>query len=466
MAELNRPLSELGDGDYFHIAGWRVTPDQLLLGRETPQGSFIRQIQGLILRGVTVRALIWRPPGSSIGFAPGFKNTRENVRFVNAINRLGRPNGMGILDGRLRRGVMSSHHQKTIVLSTRGEALAYVGGADVCDDRWDTPGHNSPPARLAGKYQAWHDVHCSVMGPAVAQLWDNFTERWNDWNEASRAHKKSLDRPGNEPVSISANTAPKTDRTFGTHHVQVLRTLACGEIYPFAPGGEQTIRLAHERAIDKAKHYIYVEDQYLWPCSIVQKLADATARGVKIILVLARTFVPSLAPWHNSLRVQALDRIQRGRPENVFVYHLQQPRFGSDIYVHSKLMIIDDRYVAVGSANINSRSLTTDSELHISVVDDDTAPGTIDGQPGTICRFAKELRVALWSEHLGLADRSLIEDPIDSETGRPRCWPDTGEFASDAPLQRHHVVTHHVPGPKWSWPRWVQNRYMNPETIC
>ena len=462
MAELSRRLSELDEGDYFHIAGWRVTPDQLLLGSEIPQGSFIRQIQELILRGVTVRALIWRPPGSSIGFAPGFKNTRENLRFVNAINRLGRPNGMGILDGRLSSGV-SSHHQKTIVLSTRGEALGYVGGTDICEDRWDTPEHNSPPARLAGKYQAWHDVHCSVMGPAVAQLWDNFRERWN---AVSRADKKTLRHRGNEQFSIGPNPVPKTDRTFGTHHVQVLRTLACGEVYPFAPSGEQTIKLAYERAIEKAKHYIYVEDQYLWPCSIIEKLAGAAARGVKIILVLARTFVPSLAPWHNSLRAQALDRVQKRHPQNVFAYHLQQPHFGSDIYVHSKLMIIDDRYVAVGSANINFRSLTTDSELQIGIVDDDTMPGTIAGQSGTICRFAKELRVTLWSEHLGLDDRSLIEDPIDSETGRPPCWPDSRESDSDAPLQRHHVVTHRVPDPKWSWPRWLQSRCMNPETIC
>ena len=66
--------------------------------------------------------------------------------------------------------------------------------------------------------------------------------------------------------------------------------------------------------------------------------------------------VPFLKPWHNQMRYESLKTIGATKPENVFAYYLRQsqPPF-SDIYVHAKVMIIDDRYAAIGSANINNR---------------------------------------------------------------------------------------------------------------
>ena len=106
------------------------------------------------------------------------------------------------------------------------------------------------------------------------------------------------------------------------------------------------MRLAYEHAIKTAEHYIYIEDQYAWPSTVTEALKDATDRGVKVILVLAQKIAPFLlTPYHNDLRHdQFLSEVRGGKPENLFVYHLQRPNDGSQIFVHSKLMIIDDRF--------------------------------------------------------------------------------------------------------------------------
>ncbi len=453
MSHLAGRIARMRAGDYLHIAGWRVTPTQCLLPNVPDSPTLMDQMATLISRGVIVRAMLWYFPISVLGIAPN-NHARDNITFVRGVVAAG---GTAILDRRLRPRVFSAHHQKTAVLSSGGEDWAYVGGLDICAGRWDIPLHNEPPGRTPESSKAWHDVHCAVRGPAVAQIWRNFEERWND---RTSPHTHSLS-PGGAPPEVIIRPPPRPE-SFSTHHVQVLRTLSC-DIYPFLPAGEQTIRQAYEQAIDRAKHYIYIEDQYFWPCSIISKLSAATARGVKVVLVLSHKFgVPLLAYYHNKMRHDALDRLRSANPSNVYVYHLQKPRLGADIYVHSKVMIIDDCYATIGSANIGWRSSTTDSELHLSVVDDDVVPSVMDGVPVTVCRFAKDLRISLWTEHLGLINADLIQDPIAGIAE----WPDCSNSTPDVPNHRHHTVGHHVPTPRWHWPQFIPKRYMNTETAC
>lgn len=446
-------------GDRFSLAGWRVTPGLKLLGPESTGPSFLQDVLDAIGRGVIVRAMQWYPPGSTLGPIPGLKHPKGNIDFIKAINDLGNSNGAGILDARLKTGVPSSHHQKLALLDSGDTSRAYLGGIDICVGRWDTPSHNGPAGGAVGRHHAWHDIQCMVQGPAVAQLWDCFAARWNDRN---RPHGTSLAPGGDVPPAISLAERPEQDDTPGTHDVQVLQTLVGGSVYPFAPDGEQTIRLAYEKAIGLAEHYIYIEDQYFWPCSLDDSLRDAAARGVKIVLVLAHK---GLGPWHNWLRQQALERVRAMSPENVFVYHLQKPNLGSDIYVHSKLIIIDDRYVGIGSANHNSRSMTTDSELQVAVVDQDVISSSVAGIPTEVGRFAKNLRLTLWQEHLDLEAPTEIDDPINATSGRPAGWPVCKDPTGDrdrCETGRHHAVCHHVRSPRWSYPKWIPNRLMNP----
>lgn len=437
-------------GDYYHFSAWRATPTHPVQPDVPGSPTYMNQLLSLIGAGVAVRGLLWYVPGSFwdvLGVAP--TQAAENITVVDGLITGG---GHAVLDHRVVSYIVS-HHQKKAVLTTGGgsTAWAYVGGIDVAFDRWDTPAHSDPTIRPKEKFAGWHDVHTAIRGAAVAQVWENFKQRWND---PTRPHAVPGIPGGAVPTPITGS-AP-APATFGSHNVQLLRTLACKNTYSFLPGGEQTVRLAYEQAIDLAEHYIYIEDQYAWPCTLASRLNAAARRGVKVIFVLAHEYdMAALRYNHNYLRHdEFLDVVRAGTAApNVSVYHLQRPSGGDDIYVHSKLMIIDDCYAAIGSANIGHRSHTSDSELHIAVVDDDIVGSQMNGAPVTVCRFARQLRMNLWDEHIG---PGLYTDPIASLSS----WP-----SPSGPTQVHHAVVH----PKSPWyKRWSGLiRYsMNKRTRC
>ncbi|TMR04731.1 hypothetical protein ETD83_08065 [Actinomadura soli] len=467
MAHLAARLAGQVSGDHLHFTGWRTTGAQALEPDFAPGVTFLDQVSDLMSRGVTGRFLIWLagPGGSGSGSGSGgaapASQMVENIDFVAQANNLG---ATAVLDNRTVS--FSSHHQKTAVLSVDGVEWAYTGGIDIAPDRWDVPAHDQPSGRTREGFDAWHDVHCAVQGPAAAHVWQNFTDRWNDPTPANSI--PAMPGPVVPPPIVGGPPAPFSA---GTHHVQVLRTLACN-VYPFGIAGEQTVRQLYERAVDNAEHYVYIEDQYLWPCTgdfsggpagLVNRLREATVRGVKVICVVAhRNDLAVTAPYHNQMQQDVLDLLRRDRPDNVFVFHLQTPGQGSDIYVHAKLMIVDDCLAVIGSPNISRRSQTSDSELSVAVVDADVVPGTMDGVAVPVCRFAKDLRIALWSEHLGLPDPSAVDDPIAGLTE----WPDQNISTPDAPDSRHHAVCHFV-DPDRPLPFLPDLRpLMNLETTC
>lgn len=461
MANLQSLMAEMVHGDYFSLAGWRVTPQAGLLGGTGSTHSIENAVSTLVKKGVTVRTMLWYVLGSGLGRVAMASHARENMRFTRTVNQLDGNNAAAIIDKRLP-GSNAAHHQKSVVLSSRGTLYAFVGGTDICADRWDTPEHDSPPERIRGKYNAWHDLQCRIQGPATADIWDCFVSRWN---ERTDPHAGWFVPGRTVPVTISQDERPPINTSFGTHDVQVLQTLASGGTYGFAPDGEQTVRLALEKAIDRAEEFIYIEDQYLWPCTLTEKLGEAAARGVKIILLLAHRFGYFLDPWHNALRHQALQEIKSREPGNIYVYHLQQAGSDSDIYVHSKVTIIDDIYAAVGSANVNRRSASLDSELHLAIVDRNVSEGRMGGRAVQICGFAKHLRLRLWEEHLGIKDRNIIDDPLNPDGDHPSGWPRCANPSNQGAecLERvHHAVCHHVPRRRWSRPSWIPNRIMNP----
>jgi phosphatidylserine/phosphatidylglycerophosphate/cardiolipin synthase-like enzyme len=452
-SHLSDRMAKMKSGEYFHVAGWRISPSAVLKPAATPPSpTFLDQINDLITtRGVIVRALLWYLPGAAhlwmYRVIPGARTNHrnDNVDFVDGVNRAAagaKGDSAAVLDQRLvfpftyAPTTLASPHQKTIILTSEGHHWAYVGSLDLAVDRWDTAVHNSPPGRLKEYWDAFHDMQCVLRGPSVAQIWESFQQRWNDTNPPSPLSPVP-------PAPIKGK--PPSPATYGNKNVQVLRTLGCQNVYPFAPRGEQTARMALEKAIDNAEHYIYIEEQFLWPCSLVDKLHDAVVRNPKlrIVMVLARDleYGAPVSTVHYEMRDECTRKIIGASIGQVLVYHLEQLGTGSSIYVHPKLMIIDDCFVGVGSANINKRSLTTDTELHLGIVDGEIVPGMMDGAAVSVCRFAKELRVALWMEHLGLTDPSKVEDPIAAVS----LWPDWSKSRRSAPSRVHHAVCNYPP---------------------
>src|SRR5262249_44469056 len=140
-------------------------------------------------------------------------------------------------------------------------------------------------------------------------------------------------------------------------------------------------------AIKRASIYIYIEDQYFlpfdWPpchtrpagkardTDLIYQLGKAIQRGVLVAVVTpsnAEDLYHMYQKYHRDLAVNHLLNIKTaGAAGDVVVASLKNDSF--DIYVHSKLMIVDDELVLIGSTNVGQRSMTYDGELHLGVVD-------------------------------------------------------------------------------------------------
>ena len=87
------------------------------------------------------------------------------------------------------------------------------------------------------------------------------------------------------------------------------------------------------------------------------------------------------------------------RPKDIYQNYVTE-----QVYIHSKVMIIDDRIVVCGSANLNDRSMMgdRDSEIALVIEDQTTVPSIMAGKPYMAAKFALDLRKRLYAEHLGL----------------------------------------------------------------
>jgi phosphatidylserine/phosphatidylglycerophosphate/cardiolipin synthase-like enzyme len=198
----------------------------------------------------------------------------------------------------------------------------------------------------------------------------------------------------------------------GRHAVQVLRTYpAKRPPHPFAPEGERSIARAYIKAFARARQLVYVEDQYLWSAAAAGALAEQLREepGLHVVAVVPR--YPDRngglsGPVYRIGQQRAMELLRRAGGERVMFFDLEAET-GWPIYVHSKVCVIDDVWMIVGSDNLNIRSWTNDSELSCAVIDerrDERAPFDPAGR-GDGARFlARDTRLRLWREHLGRAD--------------------------------------------------------------
>jgi len=209
----------------------------------------------------------------------------------------------------------------------------------------------------------------------------------------------------------------------GSHSVQVLRSFPLiekGTGYSWSDQGEYTIWAAYLQAIKAAQQYIYIEDQYLYTfhdppyiksstglkrdTDFVYQLGEALKRGVDVVV---------LAPGRNNAIWKHYEIQQRRRAaeylQGIASASPGHGRFvisklhigGKDPTIHSKLMLVDDEYILAGSANICQRSIAYITELQLGVVDEEN-------------RLAKDLRLALWQEHLELDSSESLLNPGDA----------------------------------------------------
>jgi phosphatidylserine/phosphatidylglycerophosphate/cardiolipin synthase-like enzyme len=408
FARLNVVLTSTQAGDQVFLLGLRSDVDERLAGAGTEVGEVLG---GAARRGVRVFGLVWRSHSSRVHLF-----AESNAAFVRRVDADG---GHVLLDSRIRRA--GSHHQKLVVVRhprTPARDVAFVGGIDLGYSRNDDSEHLGDPQAvdLPGAYgprPPWHDLQVEVRGPAVDDLESTFRERWDGSSVLGTAEliRRLSERTYHlGAMSRRALPAPTPEQHPGPggHAVQVLRTYPARIVpYPFAPHGERSIAHAYRKAFARARSLVYLEDQYLWSLPVADVVAAALRANpdLRVIAVVPRfpdsdealVRVPGVLARHEAMRACAI-----AGGERFAVYDLENSA-GTPVYVHAKVVVVDDVWAKVGSDNLNRRSWSHDSELSVAVLDsrlDPRAPRDPAGLGDGARTFARDLRLMLWREHL------------------------------------------------------------------
>jgi phosphatidylserine/phosphatidylglycerophosphate/cardiolipin synthase-like enzyme len=420
FARLVHEVGELEPGDHLLFTDWRGDADELLC----PQGPTVGELfSAAARRGVLVKGLMWRAHRGQTDYSE-----TANRQLGEEVREAG---GEVLLDQRVRRA--GSHHQKLVVLRHPGRPerdVAFAGGIDLCHARRDDGEHRGDPQGLQlaseyGRTPPWHDVQLELRGPVVGMLDAVFRERWTDPRSLDTDNPGSWIEDKLRHADLAADPLPERPPDpgpVGECRVQVLRTYpAIRPPTPYAPRGERSVARGYAKAFRRARRLIYVEDQYMWSPQIAELLADALRGSPELHLVVV---VPRHADVDGRLvlppnevgRLEAIDTCRRAAGDRVHVFDLEN-REGTPVYVHAKVAVIDDVWACVGSANLNRRSWTHDSELSCAVIDgsrDPREPVDPAGLGDGARTFARDLRLTLVREHLDLpADGSGDPDLLD-----------------------------------------------------
>lgn len=283
-----------------------------------------------------------------------------------------------------------SHHQKIVVID---DALAFCGGIDATADRWDTPehiGHDPRRKRPSGRlYGPWHDVTMAVDGEAAAALGKLGRDRWH------RAGGDVLD-----PCAPEHRIWPEgLTKQFADVDVAISRTRADYQ-------GNGDVREIEQMFLDQiatARHFIYAENQYFTS----RKIAEAIARRLaepdppEIFIVQPETADGWLEQTAmDGARVRLVRALKEKDVHGRFSLVTASAADDTPVYIHAKLLIVDDLVLRVGSANMNNRSLGLDSECDLVL--------KAQAEGDLISQSIFKLRAALLAEHCGL-NPALVE---------------------------------------------------------
>ena len=409
-------LAATGDGDSIQFVGWRADADQLLADGGP---TVVEALTGAARRGAQVRGLLWHAHADVVGSQVG-----PNRTLALAVNRAG---GEVLLDQRVL--PFGCHHQKMVVVRHAGrpqDDVAFIGGIDLDHGSRDDADHHGDRQSVGadpvyGPNPAYHDLQLRLQGPVVREAEETFRERWENPAPVSRLPWHVIpDRiRGLRRRAAPLPPAPPAPPAAGTCAVQLLRTYPRRRPrYPYAPRGERSIALAYTKAVGRAERLIYLEDQYLWSFDVARIFAAALQRSPRLQLI---GVVPRWPDNENQFynesamlgHAEALAMVREAGGDRVQVLDVENLQ-GLPVYVHAKLCIIDDVWAAVGSDNFNTRSWTHDSELTAAVLDserDPRAPTDPGGLGDGARRFARELRLTMLREHLGVDEDDDLLDP-------------------------------------------------------
>ena len=469
--EVNTLKAPGGSGKFFYFSNWLLTllagsggpvtagsgvtswntsvvqpsdPFKLDDGSGATFPDFIDELAEMSSNGTDVRALVWVSP-----LALSYQNAAERAAYVYSNNVLG---ALSVEALRKKPGMaqraclntlahpLASIHIKMVVCGDALSARAYVSGIDFDQSRSDSNAHPNP----AG----WHDVGIRIDGPGVMGVFNAYSEMWNELisskQQTFRIDKHRVENfvDGTPPIRGTTlagsgvaggvsmqvlRTIPQMNFAFGsTDRVPVgcFKRLVSGfrrDPWKSEPNGVFAFKASLEKAIANAEKYIYVEDQGFWGAPIMDWLRVRLAARPALKLILVQRADPADGPSALHFLTNAIN------------YHLGSAGVNMDgqvafyarddgVVMHGKVWIIDDEFMIVGSANAFRRSLYTDGEISVGVIDDDS------GASGA----AVTLRRQLWGEYCDLqteSERSVLNG-IDTAL---KIWDDTWGGIGAAP---------------------------------
>jgi phospholipase D1/2 len=303
----------------------------------------------------------------------------------------------------------------------------------------------------------WHDVGMQIVGQPARDLTRHFVQRWNyllRQRKPSRPTPFLLPPPDFNPADIEALGLD------GTCEVQILRSAAAWSLG--TPNKvEHSIMNAYVQMIATSEHFVYIENQFYISSSdvlgtkIENKINDAIVDRIKRAHAndedwRACIMLPLMPGYQNTVDEQEGSSVRlimtcqyhsicRGEtsifgrlraagiePEDYIQFYAlrswgevgpKRMLVTEQLYIHAKIMVVDDRVAIIGSANINERSMlgSRDSEVAAIIRDTELLDSYMGGQPYKVGKFPHTLRVRLMREHLGIDTDCISEEELVSQ---------------------------------------------------
>jgi phospholipase D1/2 len=386
------------------MIGWDFDTLVPLLPEGAPSDGFPRRLLAFL------NALCKKTPGLSIyvlawDFSVIYTFEREPLPAV----KFGWRSHRGVhfaMDGEHPLG--ASHHQKIIVVDDR---MGFVGGMDLTFARWDTPEHRADDARRAtldgSIARPMHDVQVAVGGETAAALGDLFRARWLAATGQPLSTHVPPARRSKRATAIAASAADPwpDDLAADVEDSEVAIARTAPALVPAARSVREIETLTLQ-AIAAAKRTIFIENQYLTSGLVGHALAARLKEsdGPEVILVLPR----EQGGWLEQssmgvLRERLLARLRASDHHGrLRAYYPVVPGLSDEqcLGVHSKVLVVDDALLKVGSANLSNRSMGFDTEC-------DLALGAFGARQQENARAIAGLRARLLAEHLGARPEAL-----------------------------------------------------------
>jgi len=410
-----------------YILGWDIH-SRLRLRPQVPDSSELGSLLDSVARvrpGLRIQILDW-------DYSMLMTSSREMVPWV----RLdwGTHDRVAFrLDG--RHPVGGCHHQKLVVID---DALAFVGGIDLAAGRWDTPEHRVDDARRrspsGAAYPPFHDVQVALDGEAARWLGALARERWKRATRSVLRSRPFRRRRSNHPWP------PTLAADLEDVDVAIARTEPAYDGRPAI----REVESLYADSIASARRSIYIENQYFTSRAIGDALCAALARpsGPEVVIVTPR----ECSGWMEEgtmglLRQRLVRRLREADRHGRFgIFYPRLPGDAARLNVHSKLMVVDDQLLRIGSSNLSNRSMGFDTECDVQIEacgDDGVARGIarlrdrllgehLDVHPMRVARTVAETGSLLGTiGRLGRGERALAPLSSDVSSFIDRLAPET-----------------------------------------